>query len=75
MSLLPVKNKETDYVIWKTKLYGPFLWMGFKCLKDTESLQEDTLLFTTQSSEVPGTHLIEFRRMKGWVKLGATQRF
>ena len=33
-----------------------FLWMGFNCLKATEPLREDSLLFTTQFSEVLGTH-------------------
>ena len=28
------------------KLYGPFLWMGLNCLKATEPLQGDSLLFT-----------------------------
>ena len=30
----------------KEKLYGPFLWMGFNCLKATEPLRGGTLLFT-----------------------------
>ena len=30
----------------KKKLYGPFLWMGFNCLKAIEPLQGGTLLFT-----------------------------
>ena len=47
------------------KLYGPFLWMWFKFLKATEKLQGDSLLFTTQSSGGPGTHLINFVLMKG----------
>ena len=33
--------------------------MGFNCLKVTESLQKDSLLFTLTSQEIPGTHLIE----------------
>ena len=32
----------------KEKLYGPFLWMGFNCLKATEPLRGGTLLFTTK---------------------------
>ena len=32
------------------KLYGPFLWMGFNCLKATD------LLFTTKFPEICGTH-------------------
>ena len=47
------------------KLYGPFLWIRFNCLKATEPLQGNGLLFTTQSPEVSGTHLIEPGRMKG----------
>ena len=56
------------------KLYGPFLWMG-STVNATEPQQEATLLFTNQSPGVPGTHLMEFRRMKGWVDLRITQRF
>ena len=41
------------------------LWMGFKCLKATEPLGGDSLLFTTQSAGVPGTCLINFGGMKG----------
>ena len=32
--------------------------MGFNCLKATVPLRGDTLLFTTTSPEVPGTHII-----------------
>ena len=32
-------------------------------------------LFTTKFPGTPGTHLIDLRRMKGWVDLGATQWF
>ena len=39
--------------------------MGFNCLKATEPLRGDSLLSTTQSPGVPGTHLINFERMKG----------
>ena len=45
------------------KLYGPFLWMGFNCLKAAEPPRGDSLLFTTQSPGNPGTHLIDLRRM------------
>ena len=51
------------------------LWMGFNCLMATEPLRGDSLLFTTQFPGVPGTHLINFRRMKGRVNLVATQWF
>ena len=36
------------YFFLKKKLYGPFLWMGFNCLKATEPLRGGTLLFTTK---------------------------
>ena len=32
--------------------------MGFNCLKATEALQEDSLLFTTKFPEIHGTHSI-----------------
>ena len=48
------------------KLYSSFLWKEFKCLKATEPLRGDSLLFTTQSRGVPGNHLINFNWMKGW---------
>ena len=38
---------------------------GFNCLKATEPLQEDSLLFTTQSSGVLGRHLINWDIMEG----------
>ena len=46
------------------KLYDPFLWMGFNCLKATEPLRGDSLLFTTKFPAIPGTHLIDLERMK-----------
>ena len=30
--------------------------MGLNCLKDTEPLQEGSLLFTTKIPEIPGAH-------------------
>ena len=33
----------------KIKRYGPFLWLGFNCLKGVEPLQGDSLLFTGKS--------------------------
>ena len=47
------------------KLYSSFLWKEFKCLKATEPLRGDGLLFTTQSLGVPGNNLINFNWMKG----------
>ena len=54
-----------EIYILKKKLYGLFLWMGFKCLNATEPLQGDSLLFTTQFPGVSCTHLIYLRRMNG----------
>ena len=51
------------------------LWMEFNCLKATEPLRRDSLLFTTKSLGVPGTHLINLRRMEVLVNLEATQWF
>ena len=48
----------------KKKLYGPFLWIGFNCLKATEPLRGESLLFTIQSPGFSGTHLIDLGRMK-----------
>ena len=60
----------------KKKLYGPFfLWLGFTCLKAIQPLQGDSLLFTIQFPEIPGTRFIDLGRMKGWVDLGTTQWF
>ena len=57
------------------KHYGPFFWMGFNCFKATEPLRGDSLLFNTNSREIPGTHLIDPGRMKGWVDLKTAQSF
>ena len=46
---------------------GPLLWIGFNCLKATEPLWGGSLLFTSKFPEISGTHLINLRRMKGWV--------
>ena len=63
--LLPVTNKKNESSYVKNlKLYDPFL-----CLKATGSLREGSLLFTTHSLCVPGTHLINFDGMKGWNNL------
>ena len=39
--------------------------MGLNYLKTKELLQGDSLLFATKFPEIPGTHLIDFRRMRG----------
>ena len=50
-------------------------WMGFNRVKVIAPPQGDSLLFTTKSPGVPGTHLIDLGRIKGSVDLGATKRF
>ena len=57
--------KNHEYKLFK--LYDPFLWMGFNCLKAMQLLQGDSILFTTRSQEGPQTHLIDLGlgRMKG----------
>ena len=55
----PLKKKT-----FKKKLYGPFLWIGFCCLKATEPLRGGSLLFTTKFPEIPGTHFIDLETMK-----------
>ena len=52
---------------------APFM-TGFNCLKATGPLRGDSLLFTTISPGVPGTHLIDFRKMKSRVDHGTTQQ-
>ena len=50
--------------------------MGFNCLRATEPLRGDSLLFIIQFPGVPpATDLIDLRRMKGWIDRGATQWF
>ena len=49
--------------------------MWFYCLKATEPLRDECLLFNTKCPGVPGTHLVDLRMMKGQVGLGATQWF
>ena len=49
---------------WQFLLVKKFLWMGFNCLKATEPLRGDILLFTIQFPGVPDTQIIDLRRMK-----------
>ena len=51
-----------------TPFYGIFM-MGFNCLKATEPLWRDSLLFTTPPLGLPGTHLVNLRSTKDWVTL------
>ena len=39
--------------------------MGFNCLNATRLLGGDNLLFASKSPEIPGTPLINLRKMKG----------
>ena len=57
-----------------TPLWYPFLWMGFNWLKAREPLWGGNLLFMTKFPEIPGTHLIELRRIKCWVNHGFTHQ-
>ena len=45
-------NKLTEDLLVKNKrLYDPFLWIGFDCLKAAEPIVGDSLLLTTRSQE------------------------
>ena len=57
-SMLSSKNNRTK------KTYDPLLWMRFNCLRAIEPLRGDSLLFTTNFPEIPGTHFINLGRMK-----------
>ena len=52
----------------------PFYWWVSTASR-LELLRGGSLLFTTKFPEIPFTHCIDLRRMKGWVDLGATQWF
>ena len=60
---------HTEKTLW------PLLIYGFNCLKATKQLWGGNLLFTTQSSDVPGTQLMDFRRMKHCIDLTSTYQF
>ena len=42
-------------------------------LRQESHFEQEVYLFTTSFLEIPGTHFINFRRMKGLVDLRATQ--
>ena len=48
----------------KKNFYGPFLWMGITA-SSLEPLRGGSLLFSTKSPEIPGTHFIDLGGMKG----------
>ena len=53
---------------------APFYGWG-STLSRLVQLQGGSLLFTTKFPEVPGTHFIDLRKMKGSVNLGANMWF
>ena len=53
------------FFLKKKKLYAPFLWIGFNCLKATEPLRGDRLLFNVQFPGILGIQLSNLRMMKG----------
>ena len=56
----------------KTKLYDPFLGIGFNCLI-AKSTSRRQFTFYHKFPEIPGTHFINLRRIKSWVNFGAIQ--
>ena len=64
-----MKNRGGTFEFALKKLYGHSLWVGFNCLKGTEPLREGSLLFTTKLPKIPGAHLIDLGRIKGFVDL------
>ena len=54
-------------------LYDLFLWIRIKNTKTLDQLWGDVLLWTTNSPQVSGFHLIVLRRIKAWAELGANQ--
>ena len=53
---------------------APFYGWGSTASR-LEPLRGGSLLFTTKFPDIPGTHFIDLRRMKGRVNLGATLWF
>ena len=71
----------TPWSIWNKHIYThQYLRLSLKKLwplfmdriqlpQGYRALREGSLLFTTEFSEIPGTHLINLRNMKSWVNL------
>ena len=67
IKIAPIRIKVDLHIIVNSKkiflggrgLHCPFLWVGINCLKATESLWGDNLLFPAKFPEIPGTHLID----------------
>ena len=57
------QSKHSRLVLQKNlffkKTLWPFLWMGFDCLNSMEQLGGLSLLSTTKSPGVPGTHFFQ----------------
>ena len=75
VQLATTKYFSSIKLFFKKKLHGFILWMGFNGLKAKEPLHGGSSLFTTKFPKIHGTHVIDLRRMKSWVDLGATQWF
>ena len=57
--------------LWKKNFVTPFYeWDSIAARLD--SLQGDSLLFTTKLQQIPGTNLIDLGRKKDWVGLRVT---
>ena len=53
---LPVACSALSVTVkYLKKLYGPFLWVGFGCLKATQPLRGGRLLCTPEFPVIPGT--------------------
>ena len=59
---IEIENKKYFKI---KKLYGPFLYMGFNCLKANKPLRGVSLLFTTNFPDISSIHLIHLGSMKG----------
>ena len=55
----------------KISIFLVLLFLSY-CLKTSEQQWGGSLFLTTKSPGVPGTHLIDLRRIKGWINLAAT---
>ena len=53
-----------NFFKYKKRLYNPFLWMGFNCLKTVDPILGDSVLLNTKFPEVSGTNSIDLGRMK-----------
>ena len=58
-------------LLWglQEKIYGPFLWIEFKCLKASEPLSRDNALLTTKIPGFPGTHFLTSAGLKAELAL------